>query len=188
VRAEIDPAILANWSPPPPLPPRPIDGGPASPPFPPVEAQVTAKPETVPADDIIYPPTVTYTEPPKRRQSRPKAKTKIGRAVETNRAPLVLAARTFLALVEERLLALRLEHDRLNSDDEKELAAAQIADYEDLKQRISVFCKSFQRAQAMKTRSSRPQPRSRKVYAIGGTAIMSQFAIGHSIEFPLAQR
>src|SRR5947207_1145161 len=146
LRTEIDPAILVNWSPPPPqpLPPRPtfvIDGGPASPPFPPVD--VTVKPETVPADDIIYPPIVTYTEPPKRRQSRTKPKTKIGRAVETNRAPLALAATTFLALVEERLLALRLEYDRLNSDDGKEIAAAQIADYEDLKQRIKRFLQEF---------------------------------------------
>jgi hypothetical protein len=148
LRAEIDPAILANWSPPPPqpTPQRPtfvIEGGAASPPFPPVEVHVAVRPETVPADDIIYPPTVTYTEPPKRRQSRPKPKTKIGRAVETNRAPLALAATTFLALVEERLLALRLEHDRLNSDDGKELAAAQIADYEDLKQRIKRFLQEF---------------------------------------------
>jgi hypothetical protein len=120
-----------------------IQGGPAEPPFPPVDVHVTVKPETIPADDIIYPPTVTYTEPPKRRQSRAKPKTKIGRAVETNRAPLALAATTFLALVEERLLALRLEQDRLNSDDGKELATAQIADYEDLKQRIKRFLQEF---------------------------------------------
>jgi hypothetical protein len=46
-------------------------------------------------------------------------------------------------LVEERLVALRLEHDRLNSDDGKEAAAAQIADYEDLKQRIERFLQEF---------------------------------------------
>lgn len=140
----VDPAIsAAAWSQPlsqaPARPAFVVSGGPASPPFPPAEIRA----ETVLADDIIHEPTVTYTEPPKRRQSRPKPKTKIGRAVETNRAPLALAASTFLELVEERLLALRLEHDRLNSDDGKELTAAQIADYEDLKQRIERFLQEF---------------------------------------------
>jgi hypothetical protein len=143
VRAEADAAILAaSWSQPLSQPqPRPtsvVGGGPASPPFP---TDVTLKPELVPADDIIHATAVTYT--PKRRQSRSRPKTKIGRAVETNRVPLALAATTFLALVEERLLALRLEHDRLNSDDGRGLVAAQIADNEDIKQRIERFLQEF---------------------------------------------
>jgi hypothetical protein len=108
-RTEVDASIFATWSPPPRTPTFVINGGPASPPFPPGEY-------TIQGNDVDL--IVTRAR-----------MTAIGHAVATNHVAIQLAAVSLLNALNAKLAALHDE--RSNSED--------AGPYQDLKRLIEAF-------------------------------------------------
>jgi hypothetical protein len=73
----------------------------------------------------------------KTAKARPRARTKVGRAVLNNVAEIELIGLSFIALVNARIESLQQE--RPNSDEAKAARDRAIADCEDLKQKVQAF-------------------------------------------------
>jgi hypothetical protein len=74
-----------------------------------------------------------------RAVSAPRVITNIGRALVDKELALAATARSFLALIDERLSNLKDERRTRNSDEGQRRCSAEIADFEDLKKKIEDF-------------------------------------------------